>query len=504
KQYDYEVDWEKLAQTVADAVHFLDNVIEINDYPLAAIAEATLKTRKIGLGVMGFADMLLKLGLPYASEEALNLAERVMAFISTAGRQASQQLADKRGAFPLFGESNYAQAGIEPLRNATVTTIAPTGTLSIIAGCSSGVEPVFAYVFIRRIMDGQEFVEVNPALHKRLEKAGIASEELMRKIAEAGSITDIEEIPVEIRRIFLCAHDISPEYHIRMQAAFQRHTDNAVSKTVNFTATASTEDIAEVFRLAYREGCKGVTIYRDGSRESQVLSIKGRSPGETDAGTEPVSPVVIQTDALLQNFGEIRPRPRPVVTSGFTERMKTGCGNLYITVNFDENGICEVFTSTGKAGGCPSQSEAAARLTSIALRSGISVEEVCAQLKGIRCPSTIRQDNMSCTSCPDAIAKVVLKVHRHIKSGGPLTANAIPPTPLLKRSDHRGAEVNGQRSENDSIKAAASEATITTPVNQASLALPGQIEAFCPDCSMRLEHEGGCAICRNCGYSKCR
>jgi len=537
----YTIDWQKLAQTVNDAVHFLDNVIEINLYPLPVIAEATLATRKIGLGVMGFADMLLKLGIPYASEEALQLAERLIAFIHNTGRQASQRLAEERGAFKLFDESTYAQTASPALRNATITTIAPTGTLSIIANCSSGVEPVFAYVYIRRIMDEQEFLEVNPILLQRLSAAGQASDQLMRRIAEAGSIADIEEIPTDIKRVFQSAHDISPEYHIRMQAAFQKHTDNAVSKTVNFAHSASPDDVALVFMLAYTEGCKGVTIYRDGSRENQVLNIKAN-----------------------QRFGEITPRPRPVVTSGFTERMKIGCGNLYITVNFDENGICEVFTSTGKAGGCPSQSEATARLASIALRSGISVEEVCSQLKGIRCPSTIRQDDMSCTSCPDAIAKVVMKVHLHIKNGGVLTASAIPATPLLHRSTGRtdvalnspqevayeSSDVNinsepvlggwASASQAQPLTSSVLVASSQAPSGQATPAwteagrtAPGLVEPswtaslapvgqalmdqapggrepaghapdLCPECFQPLEHEGGCAICRNCGYSKCR
>ncbi|MCL2136151.1 MAG: vitamin B12-dependent ribonucleotide reductase [Coriobacteriia bacterium] len=469
-----EIDWNKLAETVNDAVHFLDNVIEINDYPLPEIEDVTLATRKIGLGVMGFADMLLCMGVPYASEQALNIADRVMSFINTTGHQASQRLAEQRGAFPLFPESVYAANGQKPLRNATITTIAPTGTISIIADCSSGVEPVFAYVYIRRILDGTEFIEVNPLLLGYLQTAGLDSDEMMRRIAEAGSIADISEIPPSVRQVFQSAHDISPDYHVRMQAAFQRHTDNAVSKTVNMPHQASPDDVALVFRLAYSEGCKGVTIYRDGSRDSQVLNI-----GSTDDDSA-------QDITTRQAFGEISPRPRPVITSGFTERMRTGCGNLYITVNFDENGICEVFTSTGKAGGCPSQSEATARLASVALRSGISVEEVCSQLKGIRCPSTIRQDDMSCTSCPDAIAKVVMKVHQHLKNGGALVASAIPPTPLLKRSEGR------------------STVSLESPEPIASQTATAQNETYCPECSERLEHEGACVICRNCGYSKCK
>ena len=335
----YAVDYGLLRDTVRQAIHFLDNVIDVNNYPLEQIGAVTRATRKIGLGVMGFADMLLYLGVPYNSDEGVALAEKLMAFINAEGHAASTALAAQRGAFPLFAESIYKDG--DPLRNGTVTTIAPTGTLSMIGGCSSGVEPVFAYVYIRNIMDGTEMLEVNPVLREKLQERGLYSDALMRKIAKEGTIAHIAEIPEDIRRVFVCAHDVSPVYHTRMQAAFQRHTDNAVSKTVNFPHSATREEVAEVYMLAYKMGCKGVTIYRDGSRDSQVLNI-GSVKKEGGA-------------AAQHPFGRIVPRPRPAITMGFTERMKIGCGNLYVTVNYDENGICEVFTSTGKAGGCPSR-----------------------------------------------------------------------------------------------------------------------------------------------------
>lgn len=459
----YEVDYEKLADTVKKAVHFLDNVIDVNQYPLPEIDHATKQTRKVGLGIMGFADMLLMLGIPYNSDEGVALAEQLMAFITDTARQTSRELAKTRGAFPLFSVSTYA--GQAPLRNATCTTIAPTGTLSLLASCSSGVEPVFAYVFIRNVMDNTELIEVNPILKETLIRRGLYSEELMRKIAAQGSLQHIPEIPEDIRRVFVCAHDVSPTYHIRMQAAFQQHTDNAVSKTVNFQNSATRQDVAQVYMLAYKLGCKGVTIYRDGSRFNQVLNI-GKVNHKEDAAA-PAQPAA----------GEIRPRPRPPITYGITERMKIGCGNLYVTVNYDENGICEVFTSTGKAGGCPSQSEATARLVSIALRSGISCDEILDQLRGIRCPSTVRQQGMQCTSCPDAIARVIRKVSDALKNGKPVSQLALEQSPCVCSSCERPA---------------------------ASQQMP-QVEEMsaCPECGEKLEHEGGCVICRSCGYSKC-
>lgn len=453
----YSFDWDKLKATAKKAVHFLDNVIDANKYPLKEIDFMTKQTRKVGLGVMGWADALLRLKIPYNSEQAVRLAETVMRAVTEAGREESRELAKARGTFPLFQESTLDQE--LPQRNATVTTIAPTGTLSLLASCSSGVEPIFGYVYIRNIMDGTEMIEVNPILREVLKERGLYSDELMKKIAKQGSLEGIEEIPEEIRRVFVSAHEVSPEFHIRMQAAFQRHTDNAVSKTVNFCNSATREEVAEVYKLAFRLGCKGVTIYRDGSRSEQVLNIgKVKKDGQEESPAEGGQAV-------------IKPRPRPDMTTGITERVKIGCGNLYITVNYDDKGICEIFTNTGKAGGCPSQSEATARLASIALRSGIDVRSIIDQLKGIRCPSTIRQSGMKCTSCPDAIAKAIERVYQQQVRLGHWAE------PELSAAEGPAA-------------------------SQAETVVPGRMR-FCPECGAKLEHEGGCVICRNCGYSKC-
>ena len=453
----YSFDWDKLKATAKKAVHFLDNVIDANKYPLKEIDFMTKQTRKVGLGVMGWADALLRLKIPYNSEQAVRLAETVMRAVTEAGREESRELAKARGTFPLFQESTLDQEF--PQRNATVTTIAPTGTLSLLASCSSGVEPIFGYVYIRNIMDGTEMIEVNPILREVLEERGLYSDELMKKIAKQGSLEGIEEIPEEIRRVFVSAHEVSPEFHIRMQAAFQRHTDNAVSKTVNFCNSATREEVAEVYKLAFRLGCKGVTIYRDGSRSEQVLNIgKVKKDGQEESPAEGGQAV-------------IKPRPRPDMTTGITERVKIGCGNLYITVNYDDKGICEIFTNTGKAGGCPSQSEATARLASIALRSGSDVRSIIDQLKGIRCPSTIRQSGMKCTSCPDAIAKAIERVYQQQVRLGHWAE------PELSAAEGPAA-------------------------SQAETVVPGRMR-FCPECGAKLEHEGGCVICRNCGYSKC-
>jgi ribonucleoside-diphosphate reductase alpha chain len=402
---------------------------------------------------MGFADMLILLGIPYDSNEAVEVAEEVMAFINSRSKEKSAELAVAKGAFPFYRDSTYAGEGTQ-LRNATTTTIAPTGTISIIAGASSGIEPLFAISFIRNVMDKDQLPEVHPIFEETARKRGFYSRALMEEISRKGTIKDIKGVPEDVKRLFVTAHDISPEWHIRMQAAFQKHTDNAVSKTVNFPSHAVREDVRKVYLLAHKLGCKGVTIYRDKSREEQVLSIGGPE-GEAETGHD----VKGQT---------ITPRIRPEITRGLTEKVKIGCGNLYITVNYDDNGICEVFTNLGRAGGCPSQSEATSRLISIALRSGISVEAIIEQLKGIRCHSTIRQrangSGIKVLSCPDAIGKTIERAMKMNRSAGAVVKEGLPAegTPLR-----------------DGVKAA------------------------CPECGGMLEHESGCVVCPNCGFSRC-
>ncbi len=437
------VDWDRLRRVTWTAVHFLDNVIDVNKYPLKQIEEMTKANRKIGLGVMGWADMLVQLGIPYNSEDALRMAEQIMGFITTKGREASHELAKKRGVFPNWSRSIYKDK-LE-VRNATVTTIAPTGTLSIIAGCSSGIEPIFAICFVRNVLEGTKLLEVNPYFEKIARERGFYSRELMERISETGSIHDIPEIPDDLKRIFVTAHDITPEDHIRMQAAFQRHVDNAVSKTVNFPNHATPEDVKNVYLLAYQLGCKGVTVYRDGSRDVQVLN-KGAKADDAKRSEQELP------------SGKIVPRKRPDVIKGTTRAMKTGCGNLYVTVNEDESGHpFEVFNHIGKAGGCAaSQSEAIGRLVSLALRSNIAPEEIIKQLKGISCHQQAWAKGGKISSCADAIAKA-LELYMTRGNG------------------------NGKNSTVDVVM---------------------QIGA-CPECGGPVEHEGGCAVCRNCGHTKC-
>jgi ribonucleoside-diphosphate reductase alpha chain len=453
-----EIDYEKLRFVVNAAVRFLDDVIDANCYPLPKIEELTKSNRKIGLGLMGFSDLLIELGIPYNSAPALEKAEEIMKFIRDTALSSSEKLASERGVFPNWEGSVYDSAGGRRIRNATLTTIAPTGSLSIIANCSGGIEPIFALSFVREILDGEKLIEVHPIFEKIARMEGFYSPELMKTIAQRGSIQDMEIIPQEIRELFVTSHDIAPEWHVKMQAAFQKSTDNAVSKTVNFPFEATRDNIREVFILAYHEGCKGITIYRYGSRDRQVLNIQ-EEPKKT------VKKVVSQ----LTEEGKVAPRPRPAITTGTTEKVAIGCGNLYVTVNSDDLNLCEVFTQTGKGGGCPSQSEAVGRIVSVALRSDIDPRAIIHQLKGIRCVSCIRRNNVKVLSCPDAISRVMEKVLQ------------------LQGNNHNGDESPHE------------EPVIEEEAPQQH----AQFLSFCPECSSPIEIIGRCFSCRSCGYSKC-
>ncbi|MFH0772116.1 MAG: vitamin B12-dependent ribonucleotide reductase [Candidatus Omnitrophota bacterium] len=455
----FEIDWQHLRKVIHLAAHFLDNVIDMNKFPLRQIEAMTKANRKIGLGVMGFAEMLIKLGIPYDSEEAIEIGEKIMLFIQDEAKKASQLLALRRGPFPNFQNSIYADG--PALRNATLTTIAPTGTLSIIANTSSGIEPLFAISYYREVMDKTKLAEVNSLFEETAKERGFYSEKLMEKIAEKGSLHDIEEAPEDVKKLFVTAHDITPIWHIRMQAAFQKYTDNAVSKTVNFSNSADIEDVLEVYLLAYKMGCKGVTIYRDGSRQEQVLYIaRPKEKEKTDDN-------VIEDNK--EEKARTSPRPRPEVTKGTTTKILTGCGNLYITINEDEDGNpFEVFTQMGKAGGCAgSQLEAIGRLVSLALRCGLDTHSIIEQLSGIRCPNPSWEKGGRIFSCADAIAKAIEKRLLNKK--------------LQQENNIKNDEGSSHQNKPKVLN----------------------VVGVCPDCGGALQHQEGCMICKACGYSKC-
>jgi len=430
------VDYEGLKETVELCVRFLDNTIEMSKYPLPEITEMVHGNRKIGLGVMGFADMLYQLKIPYNSEEALETAERIMGFVQESAHEASQNLAEERGVFNHYDQSIFKKQGIK-YRNATTTTIAPTGTLSIIAECSSGIEPLFALSFVRNVMDNDKLLEVNPYFEKVARESGFYSPELMDTIAKQGSIHNIEEIPEAVRKVFVTAHDVSPEWHIRMQAAFQKYTDNAVSKTVNLPHDATVEDVRKVYDLAYDLQCKGVTIYRDGSKENQVLSFSQKEKPE---------------DKFMRAVAE-----RPETLTGFTTRIKTGYGHLYVTVTEYEKKPFEVFATIGKSGrSTTAKTEAIGRLVSLALRSGVTVDKIIDQLKGIGGEYPVFQDGGLVLSIPDAIARVLEKKY--------ITGADAP------RHHKTEYSLMGEK---------------------------------CPECGQVVSFEEGCMMCHFCGFNKC-
>ena len=441
----------------------------MNKFPLKKIEKMTKSNRKIGLGVMGFADMLIALGVPYNSREAVSVANKVMNFMLDEAKKASCKLAEEKGLFPNFENSVYNKPNGPKLRNATLTTIAPTGTLSIIAGCSSGIEPLFALVYYKEVMDKDRLPEINQAFKEIAEKRGFWSEELLKKITQKGSVQHIEEVPDDVKEAFVTSHDISPEWHIKIQAAFQKFTDNAVSKTINFPQEAQATDIEKAYRLAHRLGCKGITIYRDKSREEQVLNIA------SDIGI-----------GEAEEKEKIAPKPRPLVTKGTTTKIGTGCGSLYVTINEDNEGNpFEVFMQMGKAGGCAaSQLEAIGRLLSLALRSGIDVAPVVDQLRGIRCPSPSWEKGGRIFSCSDAIARVIER--RLVEN---------------KESD-KDKEISNPASNQTNPDFEKSSSSFTSTSTKPKI---GNIVGVCPDCGGALRHVEGCMVCvvAGCGYSKC-
>ncbi len=431
------LDWEELARVVHLAVRFLDNVIDASRYPLDRIAETVRTNRKIGLGVMGWADLLFRLAIPYNSQEALNLGERLMKFIQAESKSASKMLAGERGAFPAYGESVFAGRNLGPYRNATTTTIAPTGTLSILAGCSSGIEPVFALSFTRNVMDGAELVETNPHFEAALKDAQSLSKVLLDEVAQKGSVQHLKHLPETLRRVFVTSHDMEPAWHLKMQAAFQKHTDNAVSKTVNLSHAATVEDIRSIYWMAYELGCKGVTVYRDGCKSSQVLCT-----GDAQ-------------DKKRGKDGEKTVRERPDVVYGFTQKVRTGLGDLYLTVNEENGRPFEVFATIGKSGhSITAKAEAIGRLVSLAFRSGVHPREVVAQLEGIGGEHPVFREKGLLKSIPDAVAWV-------------LRSRYLNDSPVTH------SETNGL------------------------------VRPACPECGATLIFEEGCHICKDCGFTKC-
>jgi ribonucleoside-diphosphate reductase alpha chain len=516
-----QIDWDRLRRVVHLSTHFLENVIDANQYPLSEITELAQRIRRIGLGVMGLAGLFIRVGVAYDSEEGVALGRKVQQFVDEEAKVESERLAAQRGVFPEWERSIWGPDAtcarapngerIRPmrrLRNCNVTTVAPTGTISIIASCSSGIEPLFAVAFMRN-QAGALMPDVNEDFVAIAQQEGWYSDDLMRRIAEAGNI-NFPEVPQRWQRVFVTANHIKPEWHIRMQAAFQEFNDSAISKTCNFASDATESYVEEIYRLAYKLGCKGVTVYRDASREAQVLSTgataqkvvqkvggSGReqagasgSPtadlhgeiAELRAENERIKKVLHELEA--ENLQRRQKRSRPELLRGTTRRLETPLGTLYVTITEDERAQpFEVFMSLGKAGGAlMADVEALGRLISLALRSGIPMKEIYRQLRGISSDRTMGLGANKVLSVPDAVG---IAIERWMQDKQGVQQELIP-----------------------GLDASAPEAPVVQQVTRGAeqMAFGGMQETLsgaCPDCGSQLEFAEGCMKCHVCGFSEC-
>ena len=520
------IDWDALKRDIHLSTHFLDNIIDVNKYPLPEIDALSKRIRRIGFGIMGFADALVRLGIPYDSDEGVEFGRQLQKFVDVESKRESERLASERGPFPEWARSVWGPdetcardargKRIRPmklLRNCNVNTIAPTGTISIIAGCSSGIEPLFAVAFMRN-QAGVMMPDVNEDFVSIAKKERWYSDDLMERIAREGHI-HFEEVPERWRRVFVTAHDISPAWHVRMQAAFQENCDSAISKTTNFPHAATPEDVRAIYELAYELKCKGVTVYRDGSRDNQVLSTgateqaKAEREGKGESrralgdlhGTlaEQNAEIARLKQALFgaeaENLQRRAKRARPDTLRGITTRIETPLGTMFLNITEDDRGQpFEVFINLGKAGGAAmADAEAMGRLISLALRSGIPIREVHRQLRGIASDKAIGLGPNKVLSVPDAIGIALEKWMREkqgvqqdllsASGAAPLTTEPLDQkTPAAPVSSSEGGQAQFGF---DALNR--SESFIGT----------------CPDCGSSLEFAEGCAKCHVCGFSEC-
>jgi len=508
-----DVDWDGLRTAVHLCTHFLDNVIDANKYPLAEIDDLAKRIRRIGLGIMGWADLLVRLGIPYDSEAGVALGRKLMEFVDEESKVASEKLGTQRGTFAEWERSiwgpdatcarNARGERIRPmrrLRNCNLTTVAPTGTISIIAGCSSGIEPLFAVAFMRN-QAGVLMPDANEDFVGIAKREGWYSDELMTQIAAAGHI-HFDAVPTQWQRVFVTAHDVTPEWHIQMQGAFQEYTDSAISKTCNFGNEATEEYVEQIYRYAYQLGCKGVTVYRDGARENQVLSTgsTAKKVQEKDALVEALGRIAeLETELHLtkdrlhdveaENLQRRAKRSRPDLLKGSTRRVESPLGTMYVTITEDDKGQpFEVFMSLGKAGGAlMADVEAIGRLISLALRSGVPLPEIYRQLRGISSDRAVGLGPNKVMSVPDAIGIAIEKwmqekqgVQQDLLDS---TAGKAPaPAPAQ-------AEV---------VRGAAGDAAL-----RAARGPEQDFIGACPDCGSQLAFIEGCAKCHVCGFSEC-
>lgn len=508
------VDWDGLRETVHDCTRFLDDVIDANKYPLPQIDAICKANRKIGLGVMGFADALFKLGVPYNSEAGVEWGERFMRFVDEESHNASESLAQQRGSFPNWTGSIYDTKFHRPMRNATCTTVAPTGTISIISGCSGGIEPLYSLAFFRNVLRGQSegqapMIEINSIFESVARRHGFYSEGLMERLATDGTLAQAEEVPAEARRVFVCAHDISPEWHIRMQAAFQRHCDASISKTINFPETATIGDVDVIYRLAYDLDCKGVTVYRNGCRKHQPMALK--TSDKVHAESNAAAPVEDSKPVVLE------PAVLPELSSGIRVRQLTPFGNMHISITVDPKSEreMEVFAQLGKGGDLAnSDLEAICRMVSLWLRAGGSLDHVIRQLHSIGSSLQVHTKEGKIMSLGDGLARALQK---YVKAKNQFGLRSLlmgdwrsgaygSETPTLDSKKANGNKPrNGHGSPGNGHSAAATEveASSLRSANGERQWQEKQFKIVCPDCRGPLRFGEGCVTCDGCGFSEC-
>jgi len=468
-----EFNWDGLREVVRTGTRFLDNVIDINRYPLDEIRDICLGNRKIGLGIMGFADALFRLAIPYNSQAGIEFGGKVMRFINDESHQMSEELAEERCAFPFWEGSVWDKKHRRKMRNATTTTVAPTGTISIIANCSSGVEPLFSLAFYRNVLDGKRLTEVNEHFKLAAETGGYYSEKLIEQLTEQGSVAEAETVPPEAKQVFVCAHDVSPDWHIKMQAAFQAHNDSAISKTINFPHDATREDVYKLFVMAFDSKVKGVTVYRDGCRDNQPMALDSKSAGN-DAGAG-------------KGQAKVLPSGTPEIISAVRVRQSTPFGHMHLSITVDpvNERELEVFAQLGKGGDvAASDLEAICRMVSLFLRTGGELEQVIEQLKGIGSSLSIPTANGRIMSLGDGIA-TALKRYLVAKEQVGLRAILMGEFVVDESAGVKPATVGkaGRASQMDKINTA--------------------YKIACPQCGGGLVFEEGCNKCHGCGYSTC-
>ena len=482
REGELQVDYLRLRDVIRSATRFLDNVIDANSYSVDKIEKMTRDTRKIGLGVMGFADMLARLRIPYDSEEGLEMGRKIMRFIMEESDAMSEELAEERGVFPAYQGSIYDSPDQPKMRNACRLTVAPTGTISMIAGCSSGIEPLFALCYHKHnILGGESLIYVDKGFENAAKEGGFYSEDLMNYLADGGSLQEREDVPEWARKVFVTSADISPEMHVRMQAAFQESVDAAISKTINFPNSATQDDVRSAYMLAWELGCKGITVYRAGSREEEVLTIG--TDAKNQSGDDILESIIQDSPAVLTE------RERPAVISGVTERVRTAQGNMFVTVNFDEDGQpFEVFGTLGKSGGTESaQLEAISRMVSLSLRSGVDPKNIVDQLRGITA-EPVWDSGRLVRSAPDAVALVL---SRHIES--------------IDRLDSEDFS-DGERDSTTQLGLFGSASEVESADNPSTRSETSSFLSgvTCSECSVGiLVHQEGCLRCPDCGYNKC-